>query len=55
MDLSNPRAAVTLGVSMRYLFFHSKTRRIDWWTIVLSLISLFSFVGAAAMMWMHSG
>jgi hypothetical protein len=44
-----------VAVSMRYLFFHSKTRRIDWWTIVLFLISLFSFAGAAAIMWMHFG
>jgi flagellar basal body-associated protein FliL len=40
---------------MRYLFFRSRSRKIDWWTIVLLLISLFSFAGAAAMMWMHSG
>jgi hypothetical protein len=51
----SPKRLSMLAVSMRYLFFHSKTRRIDWWTIVLLLISLFSFAGAAAIMWVHSG
>jgi hypothetical protein len=36
------------------LFFRPKTRRIDWWMIALSLVSLFSFAGVAAMIWMHS-
>jgi hypothetical protein len=34
---------------------HLKTRKIDWWMIALFLISIFSFAGAAAIMWMHSG
>lgn len=44
---------------MRSLLFRSNTRsntrKLDWLTIALFLISLFSFAGVAAIMWMHSG
>jgi hypothetical protein len=36
------------------LFFRPKTRRIDWWMIAMFLVSLLSFAGVAAMIWMHS-
>jgi len=42
------------GLLMLDLFFRPKTRRIDWWMIAMFLVSLLSFAGAAAMIWMHS-
>jgi hypothetical protein len=42
------------GLLMLDLFFRPKTRRIDWWMIAMFLVSLISFAGVAAMIWMHS-
>jgi hypothetical protein len=35
-------------------FFRPKTSIIDWWMIAMFLVSLLSFAGVAAMIWMHS-
>lgn len=35
------------------IFMYPKTRKIDWWTVALSLVSLLSFLGAAVL-WIHS-
>jgi hypothetical protein len=42
------------GLFMLDLFLRPKTHRIDWWMIALFLISLFSFAGVAAMIWMDA-
>jgi hypothetical protein len=37
---------------LREFFVSPKTQTIDWWTIMLLLVSLLSFVGAT-ILWVH--
>jgi hypothetical protein len=40
------------GDPMHDFFVHPKTRRTDWWTIAILLLTVASFAGAGATFWM---